>query len=100
MTQKRKSTKNRDGINIRDQWAAKKRQVGKQWLYRVWDGSAHKYHASVFNSDPDKDAGRSYGCEEGDAWAKRRQAMLVLGQNPQTSVVAGASSAKVNLQSL
>jgi integrase len=94
MTKKRKAISNRDGVNIKDQWAARKRDVGKRWLYRVRDSSAGRYLSAVFDSDAAVDADRREpGCTAGDAWAKQQQALLALGvvADGQATVKDGAA---------
>jgi len=80
MIKRRKSTPARDGVVARDQWAIKGAQIGKRWLYRVWDSTARRYISQAFDSDPefDKDR-RELGCAAGDLWAKQQQALLTLG---------------------
>ena len=102
MTKKRKSTPNRDGVVIRDQWAAKKAQVGKRWLYRVRDTSNRRYLSGVFDSDHAGDTDRREpGCVAGDAWAKQQQALLTLGVVADGQVTNHSSAAPaISLETL
>lgn len=55
----------RDGISKLDVWAAKKRQEGKRWLYRVWDARLRTYIRKAFATET-----------EGDSWAEDERSRI------------------------
>lgn len=79
MPRTRRSSGNRDGINVCDVWAAKGQRQGKRWLYRVWDKLARKYKRRAFGDGPEDRNRKTPGCSAGDAWAESMRNRLGVG---------------------
>jgi integrase len=92
----------RNGVSIRDQWKrAGRYNIGKRWLYRVWNLRTKSYVSETFPHDPTAKR-RLAGCADGDQWAEQKRLEFLLeSQEPgltpaPTGASAGATAASAS----